>query len=107
MTHRKARLPRRADLTSEGYARLSYRQTDTLWKGYTPDWDLHQLRHTAISVRAAHDLTDEFAPSHIGDCFSKFGVLDHVFDSQALHANHLVFVLSHKTIDQLSAIYWY
>src|SRR5438874_2487656 len=58
VTHRKARLPRRADLTSEGYARLSYRQVDTLWKGYTPDWDLHQLRHTAISVRAAHDYTE-------------------------------------------------
>jgi len=53
VTHRKARLPRRADLTADGYARLSYRQTDTLWKRYTPDWDLHQLRHTAISVRAA------------------------------------------------------
>ena len=46
VTHRKARLPRRADLTPDGYARLSYRQADTLWKGYTPDWDLHQLRHT-------------------------------------------------------------
>jgi len=57
-THRKARLPRRADLTADGYARLSYRQADTLWKGYTPDWDLHQLRHTAISVRAAHDYTE-------------------------------------------------
>ena len=55
VTHRKARLPRRADLTADGYARLSYRQADTLWKGYTPDWDLHQLRHPAISVRAAHD----------------------------------------------------
>jgi integrase len=33
VTHRKARLPRRADLTADGYARLSYRQTDTLWKG--------------------------------------------------------------------------
>jgi integrase len=58
VTHRKARLPRRADLTADGYARLSYRQADTLWKGYTPDWDLHQLRHTAISVRAAHDYTE-------------------------------------------------
>jgi integrase len=58
VTHRKARLPRRADLTSDGYARLSYRQADTLWKGYTPDWDLHQLRHTAISIRAAHDYTE-------------------------------------------------
>jgi integrase len=57
-THRKARLPRRADLDADGYARLSYRQADTLWKGYTPDWDLHQLRHTAISVRAAHDYTE-------------------------------------------------
>lgn len=58
VTYRKARLPRRADLTSDGYARLSYRQADTLWKGYTPNWDLHQLRHTAISVRAAHDYTE-------------------------------------------------
>jgi Phage integrase family len=31
VTHRKARLPRRADLTADGYARLSYRQADTLW----------------------------------------------------------------------------
>jgi site-specific recombinase XerD len=58
VTHRKARLPRHADLISDGYARLSYRQADTLWKGYTPDWDLYQLRHTAISVRAAHDYTE-------------------------------------------------
>jgi integrase len=33
-------------------------QADTLWKRYTPDWDLHQLRHTAISLRAAHDYTE-------------------------------------------------
>jgi integrase len=58
VTQRKARLPRRADLTPDGYARLSYRQTDTLWKHYTPGWDLHQLRHTAISGRAAHDYTE-------------------------------------------------
>ncbi len=58
VTHRKARLPRRADLTADGYARLSCRQADTLWKCYTPDWDLHQLRHTAISLRAAHDYTE-------------------------------------------------
>src|SRR5207302_4478489 len=58
VTHRKARLLRRADLTADGYARLSYRQADTLWKRYTPDWDLHQLRHTAISLRAAHDYTE-------------------------------------------------
>ncbi len=58
VTQRKARLPWRADLTSDGYARLSYCQADTLWKKYTPDWDLHQLRHTAISVRAAHDYTE-------------------------------------------------
>lgn len=58
VTHRKARLPRRVDLDADGYARLSYRQADTLWKGYTPDWDLHQLRHTAISLRAAHDYTE-------------------------------------------------
>ena len=53
ITARKARSPGRADLTADGYARLSYRQADTLWKKYTPDWDLHQLRHTAISARAA------------------------------------------------------
>ncbi len=58
VTHRKARLPRRSDLTSDGYARFSYRQADTLWKAYTPGWDLHQLRHTAISARAAHDYTE-------------------------------------------------
>ena len=58
VTHRKAHLPRRADLDADGSARLSYRQVDTLWKGYTPDWDLHQLCHTAISLRAAHDYTE-------------------------------------------------
>jgi len=58
ITARKARNPRQADLTAEGYARLSYRQADTLWKGYTPGWDLHQLRHTAISARAARGYTE-------------------------------------------------
>jgi len=58
ITARKARNPRHADLTAEGYARLSYRQADTLWKGYTPGWDLHQLRHTAISARAARGYTE-------------------------------------------------
>jgi integrase len=53
ITMRKARSPRRADVTADGHARLSYRQADTLWKKYTPGWDLHQLRHTAISARAA------------------------------------------------------
>ena len=53
ITARKARSPRRADLTADGYARLSYRQVDTLWKKYTPAWDLHQLRHTAISARGS------------------------------------------------------
>jgi integrase/recombinase XerC/integrase/recombinase XerD len=45
-------------LTADGYARLSYRQADTLWKKYTPAWDLHQLRHTAISARAAHGYSE-------------------------------------------------
>jgi site-specific recombinase XerD len=58
ITSRKARCPRRADLTADGYARLSYRQADTRWKRMTPDWDLHQLRHTAITVRAAHGYTE-------------------------------------------------
>ncbi len=42
----------------EGYARLSYRQADTLWKGYAPGWDLHQSRHTEISTRAAQGYTE-------------------------------------------------
>lgn len=58
ITARKARAPRRADLTADGYARLSYRQTDTLWKKYTPGWGLHQLRHTAISARAAQGYSE-------------------------------------------------
>jgi len=58
ITVRKARNPRHADLTAEGHARLSYRQADTLWKEYTPGWDLHQLRHTAISTRAAKGYTE-------------------------------------------------
>jgi len=58
ITARKARSPRRADLTADGHARLSYRQADTLWKQYTPGRDLHQLRHTAISARAAQGYTE-------------------------------------------------
>jgi hypothetical protein len=58
ITARRARSPRRADPTADGHARLSYRQADTLWKKYTPGWDLHQLRHTAISLRAAHGYTE-------------------------------------------------
>jgi hypothetical protein len=45
-------------LTADGYARLSDCQVDTLWKKYTPAWDLHQLRHTAISARAAHGYSE-------------------------------------------------
>jgi len=58
ITARKARSPRRADLTADGYTRLSYRQADTLWKKYTPSWDLHRLRLTAISARAAHGYSE-------------------------------------------------
>lgn len=58
VTQQRAKAPRRADLTAEGYARLSYRQVDTRWKLYTPEWDLHQLRHTAISARAARGYTE-------------------------------------------------
>jgi len=58
ITARRARSPRLADLTADGHARLSYRQADTLWKKYTPGWDLHQLRHTAISARAAQGYTE-------------------------------------------------
>ena len=58
VTTRRARSPRRADLTAGGNARLSYRQADTLWKKYTPAGDLHQLRHTAITARAAHGYSE-------------------------------------------------
>jgi integrase/recombinase XerC/integrase/recombinase XerD len=58
VTYRKARAPRRADLNAEGYARLSYRQADTRWKSYTPGWGIHQLRHTAITIRAARGYTE-------------------------------------------------
>jgi len=58
VTHRTARAPRRADLAADGHARLSYRQADTRWKQATPGWDLHQLRHTAISVRAARGYSE-------------------------------------------------
>jgi len=58
VTHRTARAPRRADLAADGHARLSYRQADTRWKQNTPGWDLHQLRHTAISARAARGYTE-------------------------------------------------
>jgi len=58
VTQRKARAPRRADLAADGHARLSYRQADTRWKQATPGWDLHQLRHTAISARAARGYTE-------------------------------------------------
>jgi integrase/recombinase XerD len=58
VTHRRARAPRRADLTPDGYARLSYRQADTRWKRYAPGWNLHQLRHTAISLRAANEYSE-------------------------------------------------
>jgi integrase len=65
VTARRAKRPRTADLAVEGTARLSYRQADTRWKAYTraqdpagQGWDLHQLRHTAITVRAAHGYTE-------------------------------------------------
>src|SRR5258708_461377 len=59
VTHRKARLPRRADLTSDGYARLSYPQGDTLLKEHTPVWDLHELPHTAINGCADPDYNQD------------------------------------------------
>jgi integrase len=51
ITRRKSLSPERAELTPDGYARLSYRQATHLWKQYTPGWNVHQLRHTAIRVR--------------------------------------------------------
>jgi integrase len=58
ITHRKARASRASALTPDGYARLSYRQAEIRWKCYAPGWTLHQLRHTAISARAAKAYTD-------------------------------------------------
>ena len=37
-------------------------------------------------------LTDKLTPSYVTDGFCKAAVLDHVLDSQALHAYHLVLV---------------
>ena len=69
ITARKAWSPCRADLTADGYARLSYRQVDTLWTRYTPAWDLLQLRHTAISARAAHGYSEvEPLPKTPNEC---------------------------------------
>ncbi len=47
---------------------------------------------SSIPLGFVFELADKLAPSHIADRFCKAVVLDHVLDSQALHANHLVFV---------------
>lgn len=56
ITMRKARSPRRAELTADGNARLSYRQADTLWKKYTPGWDLQRFA-IRPSARGPHGVT--------------------------------------------------
>ena len=47
---------------------------------------------SSVPLGFVFELADKLTPSHIGYGFSQFGVFDHVLDSQALHANHLVFV---------------
>ena len=57
--HRKARRPRRADLTPDGYARLSYRQADTPVEAIHTG--LGSGTNSAIprsASRAAHDYTE-------------------------------------------------
>jgi len=58
VTKRRAKFPMHQEVTADGYARLSYRQADTLWKQYAGDLSIHQLRHTAISERAARGWTE-------------------------------------------------
>ena len=46
----------------------------------------------SVPLGLVFQLADELTPSHIADGFRKRVVLDHILDSQALHANHLAFV---------------
>ena len=47
---------------------------------------------STVPLGFVFELADKLAPANITDRFCKAVVLDHVLDSQALHANHLVFV---------------
>lgn len=47
---------------------------------------------SSVPLGFVFELTDKLTPSDITDGFCKAVVLDHVLDSQAFHANHLVFV---------------
>src|SRR5258708_1365086 len=49
-------------------------------------------KHTSIPGCFVFQLPDELTPANIADSLSKAVVLDHVLDSQALHAHDLVFV---------------
>jgi integrase len=77
ITARRSRSPRRADLTADGYARLSYRQADTLWKQYTPGWDLHNSatrpsacgRPTA-TLRSSSSASAGISPCAVSRCTS-------------------------------------
>ena len=58
--------------------------------GGIPLVDLDQV--SPIPCCFVFELGHELTPTHVTDRFCKAVVLDHVLDSQALHANHLVFV---------------
>src|SRR2546427_5804484 len=47
---------------------------------------------SSVPVGFVLQLPDELTPADITDSLSQCGVLDHVLDSQALDAHHLVFV---------------
>lgn len=64
VTRRKTQSPERADLTLDGYARLSYRQATYLLKQYAPEWTVHQLRRTGIQVRWGQFLHMHTRPPH-------------------------------------------
>jgi hypothetical protein len=47
---------------------------------------------SSIPLALVFQLADKLTPSHITDGFSQTVILNHILDSQTLHANHLVFV---------------
>jgi site-specific recombinase XerD len=62
VTHRKARLPRRADLDADGYARFSYRQADLMMplasERLLAVWALALLFHILLDLLGSHGLLD-------------------------------------------------
>ena len=62
----------------------------TSFRGWVEPIDLDQ--GSSVPFGFILELTDKLTPSNVTDSFCKAGVLDHVLDSQALHAHHLVLV---------------